>query len=93
MTLYKNKIMPHYKKIYIYRESRLPEDGWLQPCFYCYAITSGLLRLKTKIIFRNLYEIEVYLCHRCKITLNKNDVLYNTFIKKCNNYINNNIKF
>ena len=85
--------MPYYKKIYIYRESRLPEDGWLQPCFYCYVITSGLLRLKTKRTFRNLYEIEVYLCPRCKTTLNKNDALYNTFIKKCNHYINNNIKF
>ena len=58
--------MPYYKKIYIYRESRMPEDGWLQPCFNCYTITGKLFLLRTKRTIRNLYEIEVYLCAHCK---------------------------
>ena len=30
--------MPPYKKIYIYRESDLPEKGWIHSCFNCYHI-------------------------------------------------------
>ena len=34
------------KKIYIYRDSHLPEEGWLQSCFNCYQITSKLILFK-----------------------------------------------
>ena len=28
------------KEIYIYRESHLPTDGWIQKCFHCDTLTS-----------------------------------------------------
>ena len=31
--------MPKVKRIYIYRDSHLPEIGWLQSCFKCETIT------------------------------------------------------
>ena len=42
--------MPTLKRIYIYRESHLPENGWLQACFRCKAITGNIFYLKPFII-------------------------------------------
>ena len=85
--------MPYFKKIYIYRESRMPEDGWLQPCFQCYTITGSLFLLRTKQTLRNLYEIEVYLCAQCKKEMKENTELHIKFTERCNKYIKKNIKF
>jgi len=35
------------KNVYLYRDSHLPEQGWLQSCFRCYTITSRLYSFKT----------------------------------------------
>ena len=48
--------MPKIKRIYIYRESHLPEEGWLQACFRCKEITGKYFLFKTFHKDNDLYE-------------------------------------
>lgn len=79
------------KQIYIYRESRLPEEGWLQSCFECYQFTSKTILFKTyktkKIYLKIYWEFYVHVCKNCSNQL-KNDESYCDFSNKYNNYIN-----
>ena len=79
------------KKIYIYRDSHLPEEGWLQSCFDCYQITSKIILFKTyKTIKNNVeiyWEIYIHLCNTCKCDENKERKKkflnnYNKYIRK-----------
>jgi|18_taG_2_1085343.scaffolds.fasta_scaffold36493_2 hypothetical protein len=81
--------MPNYKKIILYRDSRLPEEGWLQSCFYCYQITGSTILYKTIKKTRYLYDIEVYLCRHCQIEFTLRKYKQDTFNDKCNKYIEN----
>ena len=83
--------MPYYKKIYIYRNSKLPELGWIQSCFNCYGLTSSVISYRTVKTTNYLYDIEVYLCSHCKKEFQTEKANEMKFIIKCNNYINSNI--
>ena len=77
------------KQIYIYRDSHLPEEGWLQSCFECYQITSKTILFKTyKTNKKNIeyyWEIYIHLCNKCKNCLMEN--LNDDFLEKYDNYI------
>ena len=81
------------KNVYIYRSSNMPDEGWLHSCFHCYAITSHLLRIKKKMTFNAIYNVEVYVCLHCRKNLSENDDLYATFYKRCKMYMKRNIQF
>jgi hypothetical protein len=79
------------KQIYIYRDSHLPEEGWLQSCFQCYQITSKTCLFKTyktkKKNSKTYWEIYIHVCNKCNNHL-KNDENYYDFLNKYNNYMN-----
>ena len=86
------------KKIYIYRESHLPEKGWLQSCYHCCGITVHyklikIIKLKDHIY--NHWEFNVFLCKKCQKFLyeKKNILECIKFNKKCNDYIKYNYPF
>ena len=81
--------MPQLKQIYIYRDSHLPEDGWLQSCFYCYTFTSNIIDYTTIRYKRTLYECNVHLCPTCENFLHKPENIekQEKFRHKCNRYI------
>jgi len=78
------------KQIHIYRESHLPENGWLQACFNCYIITSKLKLFdiyKTNTNCIIVWELYIYLCPKCKKELRINKQQYNIFFNNYKKYI------
>lgn len=83
------------KKIYIYRDSHLPERGWMQSCYNCCLITSHVITFKTIKKENGKYknwEFYVYLCKHCQNHLYQKENLtkYIDFTKDCNHYIKQN---
>jgi hypothetical protein len=83
------------KEIYIYRESHLPTDGWIQKCFHCDTLTSKNILFKTITQYKGCYvkywEFNIHLCFSCKRYLysNKGENIkkFLKFSQKCNDYI------
>ena len=79
------------KKIYIYRDSHLPENGWLQACFDCYIITS---KLKLFDIYKlhngvgtTISEFYIYMCPKCNRQIHMDKKRYNIFFNNYKKYI------
>lgn len=78
------------KQIHIYRESHLPEKGWLQSCFQCYEITS---KIKLFDIYKTdnnriaYWELYIYMCPKCKRELKYNKKKYKLFFNSYKKYI------
>ena len=79
--------MKHFRRIYIYKDTKMPENGWLQGCFICYQITGRLLTFDTKETSKNITEYVVFVCPECKKQLNQKEELKNDYNEKCNEYI------
>ena len=58
--------MPKIKRIYLYRDSHLPEEGWLQSCFKCKEITGKYFLFQTFHKEDDLYEFYIHICSKCK---------------------------
>ena len=84
--------MPTIKRIYIYNDSHLPEDGWIQSCFICNELTSKTVLFKTFNKNNTLYEFIVYTCKKCKKKHSKLSFEWLEFNDTCNSYINDNFK-
>lgn len=82
--------MKHFRRIYIYKDTKMPERGWLQGCFICYQITGRLLVYDTKESAKNITEYAVFVCPECKKNLEKNDKLKEEYNEKCQEYIDMN---
>ena len=84
--------MKMLKKIYLYRDSTLPIDGWLQACIICQTITSNLHHYKTIEIDKTIYEYQAHLCPPCCRRIqdpSKSDI----FDSICDSYIASNITY
>ena len=79
--------MPHYKKIYIYRDSHLPEEGWIQSCFHCYTYTSSVIDYTFFKYKKVIYECDVYLCESCETLLQEDNTQKERFRNRCDRYI------
>jgi protein-arginine kinase activator protein McsA len=78
------KILRH---VYLFYETHLPEEGWLQGCYQCYSITSRTINYKNIDNNDKTINFIVYICNKCKKLL-KNDTEKNfIFSSKCNNFI------
>ena len=83
--------MNNFKRMYIYKETHLPKEGWLQGCFLCHIITGNCEIFSRYYNYENkkLIEFVVYLCHRCKNLILKDKEIkkeYDTYVHK---YIKN----
>ena len=75
--------MKKYKKVYIYCESKFPDDGWIQPCFKCYAPTSGQYELdtvKTNTAFYEYTSTYVKIVKKYLKTTMKNMLIFLTVV-------------
>lgn len=79
--------MKHFRRIYIYKDTKMPERGWLQGCFICYQITGRLLTYDTKETARNITEYVVFVCPDCKKHLQSKSELKDDYNEKCLEYI------
>tara|TARA_Y100000816_G_C25721881_1_gene380599 strand:+ start:160 stop:432 length:273 start_codon:yes stop_codon:yes gene_type:complete len=75
------------KRIYIYRDSHLPEEGWLQSCFKCAEITGKYILFKTFYKNKELYEFYIHTCNKCKGIFERNPIEYIYYSDDCNYYI------
>lgn len=85
--------MSKVKKIYIYKDSHLPENGWLQACFHCDTITSRHFLFQTFTDKKVLYEFHIHTCGSCTRTFKKNPTGYIIFSNTCNSYIKRNYDY
>ena len=79
--------MPSVKRIYIYKDSHLPEIGWLQACFKCEAITGRYFLFQSFTKKDTLYEFYIHTCGPCTKSFKKNPQNYIQFSDICNEYI------
>jgi len=79
--------MPRIKKIYIYKDSHLPENGWLHACFRCKTITAKHFLFQTFNKNNILYEFYVSTCPLCSRKFKKDPLIYIHFSEACNKYI------
>ena len=79
--------MKTFRRMYIYKESHLPAEGWLQGCFVCYAITGQCDVFSKKSSHRVVTEHVVYLCPHCKKMVERNEELKKEYEMKVNEYI------
>ena len=78
------------KNIEIYRDSHLPENGWIQSCFNCYSLTSKTTLYKTITNKNVVYDFHIYVCNSCHKKFNNNILNFIHFSNTCNKYINKN---
>ena len=83
--------MKTFHHIYLYRDSdSMPEDGWFQACFSCYAITSRLSFFKRIEKEDNIYEVLAYLCPQCTRSLNNKEKFKEKYTARCERYLRRN---
>ena len=44
------------RNIYIFSETHLPKEGWLQGCYECDEITSKIIDYKTKYTYKKIFH-------------------------------------
>lgn len=71
------------RNIYIFSETHLPKEGWLQGCYECDEITSKIIDYKTKYTYKKKYKFFIHVCPKCKRQLKDNNQQNNKFIKRC----------
>lgn len=77
------------KHIYIFKDTHLPERGWLQGCYVCSQITSRNITFKSIELEKKTNKFIVYLCPSCRCDLEKDDEQNLWFINKCNRFTRN----
>ena len=63
------------KEYYLYEDSDLPKEGWIQCCIMCTLPTHNTLlyrRFKKKCIYS-------YICRKCSAKYGPDDALYNKY--------------
>ena len=80
--------MKNFRRIYIYKDTKMPDRGWLQGCFICYQITGRLLVYETVEKNNVITEYAVFLCPTCQNNLKKDKNYNDEFKTKCQQYIN-----
>jgi len=79
--------MKTFRRMYIYKESHLPAEGWLHGCFLCYTIT-GNCEVFSKIEKRDITtEHVVYVCPSCRSVLRQSAPLRAEYDAKVKQYI------
>jgi hypothetical protein len=69
------------KNIYIHRNSHLPPDGWLHPCFQCNLITSNTILFLENAVATNIRKFHIHICKLCAKTLTqKHKVRWHKYI-------------
>ena len=76
------------KVIYLYKETHLPEGGWLQGCFICNTITSNTEDFKPVIEEKKTRYI-VHICPPCLKKKNSSIELKEIYCYQLNQYLFN----
>lgn len=74
------------REVYLYSETHLPVNGWLQGCWECDIITSKTKKYKTINTVKRIYKFIIYLCPSCKKQTVKTDKI-DEFNTRCNEFI------
>lgn len=84
------------RRIYIYSDSDLPKEGWIQGCFMCGIYVSSYYHEETKTYTNKKFKICSYLCEEChNLTVTNKDfeLLYlDNYYKKIDDLFNKFIK-
>ena len=73
--------------MYIYKNTHLPKNGWLQGCFVCNTITSSYETYKITKPLPNMRYV-LYCCQYCIIARQKSSTLEDIIKSQVENYVN-----
>ena len=79
--------MKKFRRMYIYKETRLPTEGWLHGCFVCHTITGNCEVFNKKEDDSQITERVVYVCRSCCRLLSEDCEMKENFNQKVSNYI------
>lgn len=82
--------MKNFRRIYLYRDSDMPQQGWQQACFMCYSITARLLDYKTVETYSKRSNYVVYMCGYCQKQLQIKPEKHTRYVMRCEDYITSN---
>ena len=79
------------RQMEIFKDTNLPEDGWIQGCFICYGPTGRLVEAGQNENKNENYITEylVYLCHSCKDFINRSQPIREEYEQSIVAYIEN----
>lgn len=84
------------RRVYLYMDSNLPKEGWIQSCLMCGLYISTYYHEETKMYLGNSYKICSYLCDECqeRTVKDKNfeKVYFEVYHKKINYLFNKFLK-
>ena len=75
------------RQIYLFKESHLPEKGWLQACYECDTITSKTINYKSISKNKKTYKFIIHVCNSCKKSLKEDTEKNAKFINRCDKFI------
>ena len=83
------------RQMEIFKDTNLPEDGWMQGCFICYGPTARLVEAgltENENECKNEFYITeylVYLCHTCKDFIDRSKPIREEYEESILAYIEN----
>jgi hypothetical protein len=78
------------RQMEIYKETEMPNDGWIQGCFICYAPTAQLIDTGESEKSNVITEYLVHLCYECQNIVKKSESVRKEYNNCINIYIADN---
>ena len=79
--------MKQHRRMYIFKETHLPTEGWLHGCFVCHVVTGNCEIFNKREDDTQIVERVVFVCRSCCRLLADDHGLRENFNKKVSNYI------
>ena len=79
--------MKQFSRMYIFKETHLPTEGWLHGCFVCHAITGNCEVFNKRENDSKIVERVVFVCRSCCRLLSDDDELRKKYDEKVSKYI------
>ena len=79
--------MKQFSRMYIFKETHLPTEGWLHRCFVCHNITGNCEVFNKRENDLQIVERVVFVCRSCCRILSGDDELREKYDEKVSKYI------
>jgi hypothetical protein len=79
--------MKQFSRMYIFKETHLPTEGWLHGCFVCHNITGNCEVFNKRENDYQIVERVVFVCRSCCRILADDDELRKKYDEKVSKYI------
>ena len=79
--------MKQFSRMYIFKETHLPTEGWLHGCFVCHSVTGNCEVFNKRETDTQIVERVVFVCRSCGRILSDDIELREKYDEKVSKYI------